>query len=155
MSWRAVQLGKELCDQDRLILDLFDGADVKYIGLDEEFKTVLPLNEFSTNLILIINHRVWYSNIIKLVSEHLTQYTDKFYIGINRYCIKGNDTTEKFTTSNHHGQDIVSALSSLVGRSGFAVTKSGHYDKDRGRHFNFVQPLTWIYGHRVEANTSN
>jgi len=155
MSWRTVQLGQDLCDQDRLILDLFNGAEVKYIGPDGEFKTVLPHNELSTNLILIINHPVWYSDIIKTVSEHLTQDTDKFYIGINRYYIKGNNTTEKFTVSNHNSQDIVLALSSLVSRYGVAVTKSGHYDKDQGRHFNFVQPLTWIYGHRIEANTSN
>jgi hypothetical protein len=155
MSWRTVQLGQDLCDQDRLILDLFKDTNVRYIGPDSEFKAVLPHNELSTNLVLIINHQVWCSDIVKLVCRHLTQTTDKFYIGINRYYIKGNDTTEKFTISNHNSEDIVSMLTGLISKAGFAVTKSGHYDKDLGRHFNFVQPLTWIYGHRVEANTSN
>ena len=155
MSWRTIQLGKTLCDQDRLILDLFSGTDVKYIGPDSEFKTALPHNDLSTNLVLIINHQVWCSDIVKIVCQHLTPATDKFYIGINRYYIKGNDTTEKFTISNHNSQDTVYLLSNLVDKAGFAVAKSGHYDKDLGRHFNFVQPLTWIYGHRVQENTSN
>lgn len=155
MSWRTVQLGQDLCDQDQLILDLFKNKDVRYIGSDNEFAQMLSCNELAANLILVINHNVWCSDVVKLVSKHLVTPIDNFYIGINRYCILGNDTTETFTVSNHNGQDIVNMLSNLAQRAGYTTTKSGFYDQDIGRYFNFVQPLTWIYGNRSKTNTSN
>lgn len=155
MSWRTIQLGQDLCAQDRLIVDLFSGTDVKYVGTDSEFARVLQCNQQSTNLILTINHEVWCSDLIRLVGQHLVTPIDRFYIGVNRYYIKGNDTTEKFAISNQPGQDIVNMLSNLASKASYAVTKSGFYDCDLGRYFNFVQPLTWIYGHRATANTGN
>lgn len=155
MSWRTTQLGQDLCDQDRLILNLFKNTDLKYIGSDHEFKRVIPHDDHSSNLVLVINYEVWCSDITKLIRKYLCSPIDRFYIGINRYYIKGNDTTEKFKSTNNHGQDIVAMLATMTERVGYKVTKSGFYDKDMGRHFNFVQPLTWIYGHKVETDTGN
>ena len=37
MKWRTVQLGNDLCKQDKIILDLFATAPVRYIGNDNIF----------------------------------------------------------------------------------------------------------------------
>lgn len=153
MSWRSVQLGQELCDQDRTILDLFAGKDVNYVGNDLEFRSMLKHNPGSNNLILVFNSSAWLSDIVAKCKHYLSLPVDSFYIGINRYCIKGNDTTVQFAQSNVPGQDIIDVLKQLVAEQGYIVSKSGYYDNDFGRHFNFVQPLTWIYGSK--ANTSN
>lgn len=146
MSWRSTQLNQELCDQDRVILDLFDGKDVHYVGYDQEFKSLLNHSAESKNLILIFNRPVWCSDIVAQCHRYLTPLIETFYIGVNRYCIKGNDTVKMFATTGNHGQDIVNMLNTIVSDVGCSVVKSGHYDQDLGRHFNFVQPLTWIYG---------
>lgn len=153
MSWRSTQLNQELCDQDRIILDLFTDKDVNYVGNDNEFKKLLNHNSSSTNLILIVNNNVWCSDIVELLVQHLQHPVDTFYIGLNRYCIKGNDTQEKFLNTGNHGTDLVLMISDVVARLGYSVSKSGSYDNDLGRHFNFVQPLTWAYGSKT--NTSN
>jgi len=153
MSWRTTQLQQELCDQDRIILDLFTDMDVNYVGKDIEFKNLLNHNDSSTNLILIINHQIWCSEVVALCHEHLRHPIKTFYIGINRYCIKGNDTVGNFCQSENQSQDIIEMINNIVTRLGYTVAKSGHYNTDLGRYFNFVQPLTWVYGY--EAFTSN
>ena len=153
MSWRSTQLNQELCDQDRVILDLFAGQDVNYVGGDHEFEELLNHNSSSKNLVLIVNHNVWCSDIVKIFEQYLIDPIDTFYIGLNRYCVKGNDTEEKFSNTSSYGQDIISMISNMVARLGYSVNQSGSYDNDLGRHFNFVQPLTWAYGSK--ANTSN
>jgi hypothetical protein len=153
MSWRSTQLNQELCNQDRVILDLFHHKDVNYIGNDNEFKRLLNHNNSSTNLILIINHNVWCSDIVKFLCQHLKHPINTFYIGLNRYCVKGNDTQEEYLNTGNHGNDLVLMINNVVAQLGYSVSKSGSYDKDLGRHFNFVQPLTWAYGSK--ANTSN
>ena len=153
MSWRVTQLNQELCDQDRVILDLFAGQDVNYVGRDSEFKKLVNHNSSSTNLILIVNNSVWCSDIIELISQHLKRPVETFYIGLNRYCVKGNDTEGNFLDTGSHGNDLVLMVSNIVSKLGYSVTKFGSYDNDLGRHFNFVQPLTWAYGSKT--NTSN
>ena len=49
------------------------------------------------------------------------------------------------STSNH-GSDLIDFVTELASHQGFLVTKSGQFDNDLGRYFNFVQPLTWVYG---------
>ena len=153
MSWRSTQLNQELCYQDRVILDLFANKDVNYLGRDLEFKKLLNHNSSATNLILIVDNNVWCSDIIKLIGQHLKYPVETFYIGLNRYCIKGNDTEEKFLSTGKHGDDLVLMISNVVFKLGYSVTKFGCYDNDFGRYFNFVQPLTWVYGSKT--NTSN
>ena len=154
MSWRQTQLDQSLCDQDRLILQLFENCSVKYIGQDAEFAERLTVDNDSPNLILIINQPVWCSELVALCKTHLTDLIQTFYIGINRYYIKGNDTTVNINLSDNKGQDIIDFVSGQAQASGHVTTQSGHYDQDLGRHFNFVQPLTWVYGHKT-TNQSN
>ena len=154
MSWRTIQLGQGLCDQDRIILDLFKDKTVRYVGSDNEFKMHLNLSDNASNLVLILNQLQWCSNIIKVCQQYLTNDVNDFYIGINRYTILGNDTLRKIETIGQNGIDIVNFLSSVVAEQGFQVTKSGTFDNDLGRYFNFVQPLTWVYGTNV-TNKSN
>ena len=152
MSWRRTQLDQSLCDQDRLILQLFENRSVKYIGQDAEFAEHLTVDNDSPNLILIINQPVWCSELVSLCKTHLTAPIQTFYIGINRYCIKGNDTKVNINLSDSKGKDLIDFVSGQA--SGYVITQSGHHDLDLGRHFNFVQPLTWVYGHKT-TNQSN
>jgi hypothetical protein len=153
MSWRSTQLDQELCDQDRIILNLFADKDVNYIGRDVEFRKLLNHNSFATNLILIVDDNVWCSDIIKMLNQHLKYSVETFYIGLNRYCVKGNDTEEKFLDTGNHGNDLISMIDNIVSKLNYSVIKSGCYDNDFGRYFNFVQPLTWAYGSKT--NTGN
>ena len=153
MSWRTTQLDQELCDQDRIILDLFTNNDVNYVGRDNEFKKLLNHQSSATNLILIINNSIWFSDIIKCCNQHLQPSVETFYIGINRYCIKGNDTAKNFSSTGHQGNDLISAIDTIVSKLGYSINKFGCHDNDLGRHFNFVQPLTWVYGSKT--NQSN
>jgi len=153
MSWRSTQLNQELCDQDCVILDLFADKDVNYIGRDVEFKKLLNHNSSATNLILIVDDNVWCSDIIKMLNQHLKYSVETFYIGLNRYCVKGNDTEEKFLGTGKHGNDLISMIDNVVSKLNYSVIKSGCYDNDFGRSFNFVQPLTWVYGSKT--NTGN
>ena len=148
MSWRSVQLGKELCDQDKKILDFFGSAPVHYVG-DPEFGEHLTLDPTSTKLILILNRPVWCSDIIKDCKKHLTLDILEFYISVNRYLILGNDTSNVYKTDQNAGTNITSMLENIVNELGFAVLERGHFDNDQGRYFNFVQPLTWIHGIRA------
>lgn len=145
-SSRSIQLGQTLCIQDRLILDLFANKAVRYVGEDTEFEQHLQTSDTAENLILILNKPMWCSDIVRLCQSNLTSHTTNFYIGINRYCIIGNDCTKQPLTTGKHGIDIIEFLKSTVSELGFCVTESGHFDNDYGSHLNYVQPLTWIYG---------
>jgi len=146
MSSRSIQLGDKLCDQDQLIIDLFKDEPVCYVGDDAEFAAKLNCIESSPNLILILNSKLWCSDIQKKCALHLTSNVNKFYISINRYKILGNNTNFTFENSNVPGNDIIKMLEYFIKPLGVSVTRSGTHDFDRGRYFNFIQPLTWIYG---------
>jgi hypothetical protein len=148
MSWRTTQLGDQLCNQDQLILDLFQNKTVNYLGNDSEFKTHLTHDPTSANVVLILNYPIWVSEIITACQTHLTNNVDTFYIGINRYCVQGNDTGRFIKGTGNHGRDLINLVSKILKNQGFTVIKSGQFDNDLGRYFNFVQPLTWVYGHK-------
>jgi len=154
MSWRSVQLGSNNCDQDNVILKLFDSQSVKYVGDDLEFAKHLNQDDRAENLILIINQSIWCSELISLCKTQLTDSIKTFYIGINRYCVKGNDTTIDFKISENKGKDLIDFIDSQIQTYGYLTKLSGHFDLDQGRYFNFVQPLTWLYGNKT-TNQSN
>ena len=143
MSWRSIQLDKSLCDQDQLILDLFAGMPVNYIGHDDEFKQHLDISSTAANLILIFNKRIWVSDIHKTLEKHLTDPIKKFYIGINRYSVIGNDT-------NIDATHLLELIEKFLNKLNYQVEKTGKFDQDCGQYFNFVQQLTWIYGSAKE-----
>ena len=149
MSWRSVQLGHRLCDQDKIILDLFNNEPVKYVGIDTEFKQHLNEDSSASNLILVLNQPMWCSDVIQSCHTHLTSSINKFYIGVNRYYLLGNDTTRSIPRTNHFGHDYINFLTTIVNELGYCVTKTGTLDNDLGHYFNFVQPLTWIYGNKI------
>jgi hypothetical protein len=149
MSWRGTQLGDQLCDQDQLILQLFDGQTVNYVGTDSQFQQNLTHQATADNLVLILNKPIWISDIVNNCQTYLTKHVNTFYIGINRYQLLGNDTSRKINNTGHHGSDLIEFIKEIVFQQGFAVSKSGYYDCDRGQYFNFVQPLTWIYGYKI------
>lgn len=146
MSWRQQQLNGTLCNQDQLILDLFKNQPVKYHSDDKEFAKHLIISEHSSNLILILNRPMWCSDMISVCYNHLTEKIDTFYIGINRYHVLGNDTTLELPCSKNYGQDIIDFLTSIVNTLGYNISRSGTFDNDQGKYFNFIQPLTWMYG---------
>jgi hypothetical protein len=139
MSWRTTQLGNTLCDQDQLIINLFQQNSVKYVGRDFEFAKHLNCNDSASNLILTINHAVWVSDILNRCHQHLTKNIDCVYLSVNRYCVLGNDT-------ELIANDLVELLVQIVEQYGFNLVKTSCIEQDLGRYFNFVQPLTWIYG---------
>jgi hypothetical protein len=147
MSWRTTQLGNQTCDQDKLILDLFSNKSVNYVGTDTEFQQWLNHDVDSENLVLILNTPIWVSGIIASCKQHLTERVKTFYIGINRYCVQGNDTNSELIDTGNRGSDLIHLVTAIVERQGFSVSKFGQFDNDQGRYFNFVQPLTWVYGH--------
>lgn len=149
MSWRTVQLNDQLCDQDRLLMDLFANSSVNYIGFDHEFKQRLAHDSTSSNLVLILNSPIWVSDIVATCQKHLTNSVETFYIGINRYVVLGNDTTMLIKNTENRGKDLIHLITELVKIQNFSVSKYGHFDQDHGRYFNFIQPLTWVYGHKT------
>jgi hypothetical protein len=146
MSWRSIQLGSQLCDQDRIILELFKNKSVRYVGSDREFARHLSIEQSSENLIVIINQPVWISEIHAQLLDVLTNNTKTFYIGINRYTILGNDTDLQIDNQLANGDNIVALIKKIVTNLNCTVTDTGTYNYDCGRYFNFVQPLTWVYG---------
>jgi hypothetical protein len=154
MSWRSVQLGSDLCDQDQLIIKLFGNQPVKYVGLDQEFAINLNCSPAATGLILILNQPLWLSEVVAHCQQSLVDPIDTVYIGLNRYCVKGNDTTRNFISTGARGSDLIDLLESVINELGYEKKNSGYFDEDLGRYFNFVQPLTWIYG-KQKANTSH
>jgi len=139
MSQRTTQLGDTLCDQDQLIVNLFQGMPVNYVGADIEFVQHLNCVASADNLILTINRAYWVSDILKIFQKHLTDNTERVYFSVNRYCLLGNDT--KLLVD-----DLVELLAYTVRQHGFEVVKQSLIERDLGRYFNFVQPLTWVYG---------
>tara|TARA_R110000822_G_scaffold14173_8_gene50147 strand:+ start:958 stop:1392 length:435 start_codon:yes stop_codon:yes gene_type:complete len=142
MSWRSVQLGNTLCDQDQLIVKLFQNNLVNYIGNDAEFAQHLNCSPLANNLILTINHAHWVSDILKICQEQLTNKIECVYLSVNRYCLSGNDT-------NLVINDLVDLLVWIVEQQGFTVVEKSKIERDLGRYFNFVQPITWIYGRKI------
>lgn len=148
MSWRSIQLGNRLCDQDQIIINLFQGRTVKYIGQDFEFSKNLNLDPVSKNIVAIFNRDGWLSDLLNFIESSIKNSTE-FYVGINRYIILGNDTNIIFTDGS--SDTLIDFISQYVDSLGFFISKSGSFDQDQGKYFNFVQPLTWIYG----TNKSN
>jgi hypothetical protein len=130
-------------------MGLFNHNDVNYVGPDFEFRQKLNHRSDSKNLVLILNTPMWVSDIVMSCQKNLCRGIRTFYIGINRYQVLGNDTTRVYGTTENCSLDLIHLLSTQVKEQGFDVTKSGQFDHDLGRYFNFVQPLTWIYGHDV------
>jgi hypothetical protein len=154
MSWRRTQLENQLCDQDQLILELFNNQPVRYIGNDVEFARHLILDNTSTNLILVLNNPIWISDLYRILHKNLTFPVTNFYIGINRYHILGNDTTMVIEDLGQAGANIIQVVDKIVRKLNFKITKHGTYDCDLGRYFNFVQPLTWAYGSYVTNSST-
>jgi hypothetical protein len=151
MSWRNIQLGESQCDQDQLILKLFENCTVRCVGVDLEFAKKFSQSVDSKNLILVINKPVWLSELISTCNNYVNNPVETFYIGINRYVIKGNDTDITVANTNNKGFDLINFVGQQLQKQGYTTVQSGHFDHDRGRYFNFVQPLTWLYG----TKTSN
>lgn len=146
-SWRSIQLGNDNCDQDNIILELYNNVPVKYIGKDLEFASKLVLDESSQHIVAIFNTSGWVSDFVEFILT--LKNAQSFYLGVNRYRILGNDTTLTFDYSKSSGQTIIDLVGKLL--PNFNIVKSGFFDNDLGRYFNFVQPLTWIYA----TNKSN
>jgi hypothetical protein len=154
MSWRSAQLGSQLCDQDNLIIRLFKGQSVKYVGADIDFSKNLVIDNNSSNLILILNESMWVSDLYKILHKNLTPSVTTFYIGINRYRVLGNDSNIAINNTIHHGENIIHLVNTIINNLGYSIIKQGTHDDDLGQYFNFVQPLTWIYG-LYNENKSN
>jgi hypothetical protein len=146
MTWRAVQLDGQLCDQDKKILRLVGTDPVRYVGDDPEFAQNLTTQDNASRLVLILNRPLWCSDIIEQCQKYLAQDITEFYIGINRYQILGNNTNIIFEPDQVAGINITCMLEQIVNKCGFVVTDKGYFDHDQGRYFNFIQPLTWVYG---------
>jgi hypothetical protein len=142
MSWRSVQLEDKNCDQDNTILDLFQNTTVKYLGTDNEFASRLNLDNSSNNIVAVINDPIWLSDLVSFIDD--LNSASLFYIGINRYQILGNDTSIEFDKNKLSGENIINLIKSVA--TAHTIIKSGFFDNDQGRYFNFVQPLTWAYG---------
>lgn len=147
MTWRYTQLGNDSCDQDKLILSLYENCPVRYIGTDYEFARKLNIDEQSKHTVAVFNTAGWLSGLISFVES--LRYCQSFYLGINRYVILGNDTTLAFDNSKPNGEQLISLVSAILPT--FDIAKSGYFDDDQGKYFNFVQPLTWVYA----TNKSN
>jgi hypothetical protein len=154
MNQQRTHLENQLCDQDQLILELFNNQSVRYIGNDVEFAQHLILDNTSTNLILVLHTPFWISDLYRILHKNLTFSVTNFYIGINRYCLLGNDTTMIIEDLGQAGANIIQVVDKIVRKLNFKITKHGTYDHDYGRYFNFVQPLTWAYGSYVTNNSA-
>ena len=142
MSWRTIQLGDSNCDQDEIILNLYKDISVKYIGYDQEFAQRLILDEQSEHAVAIYNQPGYLSDFITFVSQLKTYKT--FYLGINRYLLLGNDTTLTYDSVNKtDSENLILTVKKVLPNCN--IVQSGSLDNDRGRYFNFVQPLTWVY----------
>jgi hypothetical protein len=150
MNWRKIQLGSELCDQDRLILNLVGHDPVKiHGGPCEGFANYVQLDDQSSVCLIFFNRPLWLSEILDLCAEYLSQPTSRLYIGINRYQVKGNDTLldykDLIDNNIGHGHSILKVVSQHLSTLGFRTIKMGCLENDQGKYFNFVQPLTWVY----------
>ena len=64
------------------------------------------------------------------------------YLSVNRYCLLGNDT-------NLIVNNIDDLLAQIISQYGFDIIKKSNTERDLGRYFNFVQPITWAYGNKI------
>tara|TARA_R110000803_G_scaffold149071_1_gene214488 strand:+ start:294 stop:728 length:435 start_codon:yes stop_codon:yes gene_type:complete len=142
MSWRSVQLGTSNCDQDEVILNLYKNVPVNYIGTDTEFAQKLTLDPLSNHAVAVFNQKAWMSELVEFI-QTLKKYKS-FYLGINRYVVLGNNTNITFNTTDSEGQSLLGLVHRIL--PDFNMIDSGTFDNDQGKYFNFVQPLTWIYG---------
>lgn len=147
-AWRH-ELDGVLCDQDRLILDLFKNKTVKYIGDDPEFAAHLNCIDTADNVVMTFNQPCWLSTVVTTVKEHLQEPVDNFYIGINRYLVLGNDTQYTVEVTGNHGADLLNFIEVVVRELGYYGNKHSTFDADLGRYFNFIQPLTWMHGSKI------
>lgn len=145
MNWRAIQLGDQLCEQDQIILDLVAGRPVRIHGNHYGFDRLVEVDDQSDFCLIFINQPLWLSEVSDLCIRYLQQSTQNLYIGINRYQIKGNDTDYQSAADLSPGQALLEWLGTLLTNSGFTIKAQDCLEKDLGRHFNFVQPVTWIY----------
>jgi len=146
MSWRAAQLGTDLCDQDLLVQQLIGSYKVRLHGEDCGFYQFCEVDPTSDFCLIFLNSPMWLSEIKQKCANFLAYPTNRVYIGINRYQIKGNDTSYwPSTVDVAYGLQILDWLSYCLKDLGFTPQQQGHFDRDQGRYFNFVQPLTWIY----------
>jgi hypothetical protein len=147
MSWRSLQLKQKTCSQDETVLGLFKNKTVNYTGTDVEFAALLDIDINSKHLIAVLNKSLWLSEIINQVKQLLVpNKLETFYISINRYQVRGNDTDLTFDQHLESGAIIINLLTNIAQKQGYSVVKSGYFDNDRGRYMNYVQPVTWIYG---------
>lgn len=144
-SPRLLQLGDQLCDQDRLILELFKNKSVHYDGHDLIFANHLNQTGRKNNLVLIINSPFWLSELINKINSSCCEDFESCYIAINRYYLLGNDTLPNLSILPNIGETLIKLITDCLATKNFIVQKYGHKDHDHGKHFNFVQPLTWIY----------
>jgi hypothetical protein len=146
MTWRNLQLKNKDCTQDTLVLNFFQNKSVRYVGQDREFEKRLQLDANSTNLIAVINRSIWISDLIEFIKTNLSVPTTSFYFGVNRYLVQGNDTTIQFDPVLDSGFSLTALMKNVAESMGYVVEKAGYFDDDQGRHFNFAQPVTYIYG---------
>lgn len=151
MNWRKTQLGYDLCDQDRVILNLIGQRPVRIHGQDAGFAQFCTVDPGSSFCLVFFNQPVWLSQIRDLLRRDLTSEITHCYIGINRYRILGNDIVQDILPKNpssSHGQNLIAVISLWLEDLNLQVKQTGAMDQDRGKYFNFVQPLTWIYCER-------
>jgi hypothetical protein len=146
MTWRDVQLGSNLCDQDRLILDLVQERSVRIHGDNTGFDRFCNIDPQSDFGLIFFNRSLWLSEIRQQLRDFSAKNIKCLYVGINRYQIKGNDTSYSSKNQNDTpGVELLCWLEHCLAEIGFSVKKKGFFDEDRGRFYNFVQPLTWLY----------
>ena len=150
MSWRAVQLGSKTCDQDRKILDLINQRSIRIHGDHQGFDQFCNIDPQSDFCVIFLNTPVWLSEMRDSLYQYLEPPTTHVYVGINRYQIKGNDIGYcPINHSDNYSHQILTWASQVLATLGFESLQQGCMDRDLGRFFNFVQPLTWIYAERA------
>lgn len=146
MTWRDVQLGSDLCDQDRLILDLIQRRSVRIHGHSMGFDKFCDIDSQSDFGLIFFNQPLWLSEIKQQLLDFSAKNIKYLYVGINRYQVKGNDTSHSPENQNDTpGVELLCWLEHCLTEIGFSVKKKGFFDEDKGRFYNFVQPLTWLY----------
>jgi hypothetical protein len=149
MNWREVQLGTTLCDQDIIIKQLIGNNKVRLHGEDAGFQQFCRIDPTSQFCLIFFQNMRWLSEIKRECADFLSYPTSQVYVGINRYTIKGNDTFYSLHNSElTNGSQILSWTSDYIKTLGFTTIQQGCFEFDRGKYFNFVQPLTWIYAEK-------
>lgn len=146
MNWRATQLGTETCDQDRVLLRLIGNNTVRLHGNHQGFDQFCNLDPDSDFAVIFLNRPAWLSEMREELCAYLKKPTSYVYVGINRYQIKGNDIGNlNINLLDNNSEQILAWVNKFLTDLGFSYKHKGHMEKDRGRFFNAVQPLTWIY----------